>query len=72
MKKSTQQTIKDVAEALKIGIIEGMIRWALISDGWKASKVDQIIRWAKMYVEKTKGQSVPYPDTTVIPTEESK
>jgi hypothetical protein len=66
MKKSIQQTIKDAANAMKGGLAEAMLRWALISDGWKATEADHIMRWAKVYVEKTKGQSGSYPDTTVI------
>ena len=66
MKKSTQQTIKDASNALKQGVVEGLLRQALLSDGWKPAKADQIIRWAKVYVEKTQGQKGPYPDTTVI------
>lgn len=69
MQKSIQQTIKDCANAMKAGVLEGLIRWALVSDGWKPVRADHIIRWAKVYVEKTKGQSGPYPDTTVVTVE---
>ena len=69
MKKSIQQTIKDCSKGLKAGIIERMLRWALITDGWSPTQADHMLRWAKVYVEKTKGQSDPYPDTTVITVE---
>lgn len=69
MTKSIQQTIKDCSKAMKQGVVENILRQALFSDGWKPARVDQIIRWAKVYVEKTKGENIPYPDTTVITVE---
>ena len=54
---------------MKLGVHEGVARWALIMDGWQAKKADQIIAWAKMFVEVTKGQECSYPDTTTITVE---
>jgi hypothetical protein len=59
MKKSIEQTIKDCSNAMRQGIVEDLLRWALVSDGWKPARADQIIRWSKVYVEKTKGQRGP-------------
>ena len=66
MRKSIQQTIKDCALALKVGVAEYWVRNCLIADGWPIKKADQILAWSRVYVERTKGQSSQYPDTTVI------
>lgn len=50
MKKSIQQTIKDVAKALKAGVAPDVARWALVSDGCEAKRARLIVRWAQVSV----------------------
>ena len=47
MYKSIQQTIKDAAKALKVGVNPQVARWTLIAEGWEAKRADIIIRWAQ-------------------------
>jgi hypothetical protein len=47
MPKSIQQTIKDVAKALRAGVNANVAKWALVSEGWHAKRAALIIRWAQ-------------------------
>lgn len=67
--KTIQTTIKDVAKAMKVGVADYWLRGCLIADGWPVKRADLILRWARMFNNKTLGEQVPYPDTTVITVE---
>lgn len=67
MKRSIQATIKEAAKALKAGVDESVLKWALVMDGWKGPRADQIISWARTFVKS--GQGDVYPDPVTITVE---
>lgn len=50
---SIQYTIKNVAEALRAGVVKGIIRLALKDQGYSSQRIGTIIRWAEA-LNKTK------------------
>lgn len=42
-----------VAESLRLGAAEDIVRMAMRSDGYSLSRIDTMIRWCKLYNERT-------------------
>jgi hypothetical protein len=42
-----------VAESLRLGAAEDIVRFAMRADGFSNTRIDTMIRWCKLYNERT-------------------
>ena len=53
----------DAARALRFGAHESIVALALKADGVNPTKIDTIMRWCKLYNQRTQNQEMPVIDT---------